>query len=116
MSNVNHFVIENNATKPLDLYIEPEGALFPLAQGEKVTVREHFTKSPVNVVVSTSEAGNTEVSIWPGDGEVRVEKDGVDVLDLIQDKGVGVLETAGKWQGPLERPEQGEFEPREPLV
>ena len=27
-----------------------------------------------------------------------------------------VLETAGKWQGPLERPEQGEFEKREPLA
>lgn len=26
-----------------------------------------------------------------------------------------VLETAGKWQGELERPEQGEYEQREPL-
>jgi hypothetical protein len=26
-----------------------------------------------------------------------------------------VLETAGKWQGELERPEQGEYERREPL-
>jgi hypothetical protein len=26
-----------------------------------------------------------------------------------------VLETAGKWQGPLERPEQGKLETREPL-
>lgn len=25
------------------------------------------------------------------------------------------LETAGKWQGKLERPEQGEYEQREPL-
>jgi hypothetical protein len=26
-----------------------------------------------------------------------------------------VLETAGKWQGDFQRPEQGEFEKREPL-
>jgi len=26
-----------------------------------------------------------------------------------------ILETAGKWQGELERPEQGEYELREPL-
>jgi len=26
-----------------------------------------------------------------------------------------ILETAGKWEGPLERPEQGEYEKREPL-
>jgi predicted Fe-Mo cluster-binding NifX family protein len=90
MDNANRFVIENNSNKPLDLYVEPEGALFLLGRGEKVTVSEHFTKTPVNVIVSTSETGATEVSIWPGDGEVRVEKDGVDVLALIQEKGVGV--------------------------
>ena len=27
----------------------------------------------------------------------------------------GILETAGKWQGEFERPEQGEYEQREPL-
>jgi hypothetical protein len=27
-----------------------------------------------------------------------------------------ILETAGKWQGELERPEQGEYEQREPLL
>jgi hypothetical protein len=27
-----------------------------------------------------------------------------------------ILETAGKWQGELERPEQGEYEQREPLA
>jgi antitoxin (DNA-binding transcriptional repressor) of toxin-antitoxin stability system len=28
---------------------------------------------------------------------------------------VRILETAGKWKGELERPEQGEYEQREPL-
>jgi hypothetical protein len=27
----------------------------------------------------------------------------------------GVMETAGKWEGEFERPEQGEYEKREPL-
>ena len=27
-----------------------------------------------------------------------------------------ILETAGKWQGELDRPEQGEYEQREPLA
>jgi hypothetical protein len=27
-----------------------------------------------------------------------------------------ILETAGKWQGEFERPEQGEYEQREPLA
>ncbi len=27
----------------------------------------------------------------------------------------GILETAGQWHGELERPEQGEYEEREPL-
>ncbi len=27
-----------------------------------------------------------------------------------------IFETAGKWAGPLERPEQGEYEKREPLT
>jgi hypothetical protein len=27
----------------------------------------------------------------------------------------GILETAGKWEGEFERPEQGDFEQREPL-
>ncbi len=90
MSNANHFVIENNSTKPIDLYIEPEGASFALGRGEKVTVREQFSNCPVTITVSTSETGAPQVSIWPGDGDVRVEKNGVDVLDLIQEKGVGV--------------------------
>ncbi len=28
----------------------------------------------------------------------------------------GILESAGKWQGEFERPEQGEYEKREPLA
>ena len=36
------------------------------------------------VKLTASVKGEPILSIWPGDGEVRVEKDGVDVFDLIQ--------------------------------
>lgn len=85
MSQCNQFVLRNDLTKSLRLCIEPEGALFPLERGEEVSIIDRFTHAPVTVKLSTSEAGDPVLSIWPGDGEVRVEKNGVDVLDLLQD-------------------------------
>jgi hypothetical protein len=43
-----------------------------------------FTSAPVTVKLTESGEGGPLVSIWPGDGEVTVEKDGVAVFDLIQ--------------------------------
>jgi hypothetical protein len=54
-----------------------------------VSVLDVFTAAPVTVKLTTSNGGHPILSIWPGDGEVRVEKDGIDVLDLVQ-KGVRV--------------------------
>jgi hypothetical protein len=65
------------------LNIEPEGVQFSLASGEKVIVRDTFESEPVTLRVE-SDRGDTIISIWPGDGEVRVVKDGVDLFDLIQ--------------------------------
>ncbi len=89
MVHHNRFVIRNDFSKSLILNIEPEGAFFLLGKGEEVCVIEVFTKAPVTIKFTNSDKGDPIVSIWPGDGAVRVEKDGVDVLDLIQ-KGVGV--------------------------
>jgi len=89
MAHHNQFVIRNDLPRSVTLNIEPEGAFFPLGQGEEVSVKEVFTTAPVTVKLTTSAAGDPVVSIWPGDGEVRVEKDGIDVFDLIQ-KGAGV--------------------------
>ena len=36
-----------------------------------------------------SDNGETIISLWPGDGQVRVEKDGVDVFDLIEKSAFG---------------------------
>ena len=84
MAQHTHFVIRNNFTKSLTLNIEPEGAFFSLDAGEEVSINDVFTTTPVTVTLAHSETGLPIISIWPGDGQVRVEKNGADVLDLIQ--------------------------------
>jgi len=88
--NRNHFVIRNNWSESLTLCIEPEGAFYSLKKGEEVFVIDHFTSSPVTLTMSGSDDGDPILSIWPGDGDVRVEKDGVDLLDLLSRERVHV--------------------------
>jgi hypothetical protein len=85
MANRNQFVIHNDLPQTLTLNIEPEGALFSLGKGAEVTVFDVFTHTPVTLKLTTSDKGGPILSIWPGDGDVRVEKDGVDLLDLVQE-------------------------------
>ena len=58
------------------------------------------------------------VPVGPADADrdvqITVEPIGPTVLSA-EEWRQRVLETAGKWQGELERPEQGEYEQREPL-
>jgi hypothetical protein len=82
MTHYNHFIICNELAEPLVLNIEPEGALFPLSRGEEVVVSESFSAAPLTLKISNSGKGQTIVSIWPGDGDVRVAKEGEDVLEL----------------------------------
>ena len=89
MARHNQFTIRNDWSVAVTLNIEPEGAFFPLGKGEEVSVVDVFTTVPVTVRLTPSDRGDPILSIWPGDGEVRVQKDGVDLLDLIP-KGVGV--------------------------
>jgi hypothetical protein len=86
MAHHNHFIIRNDLSKSLTLNIEPEGAFFPLGPGEEVSVTEEFTAAPVTVKLTNSATGDPIVSIWPGDGDVRIEKGGVDLFDLIQER------------------------------
>jgi len=96
MTRHNRFVIRNDLSKSLALNIEPEGAFFSLGKGEEASVSERFTANPVTVKISHSENGDLILSIWPGDGEVRVEKDGIDVLDLLQNNvGLQAVGVAG---------------------
>lgn len=89
MAHHNQFVIRNDLSKSLTLVIEPEGAFFPLGKGEKVSVTDVFKTAPVTVKISSSDKDDLILSIWPGDGEVVVEKDGVDALDLLQKQASG---------------------------
>lgn len=83
MANHNRFVIRNDSLKALTLNIEPEGVFFPLNEGDKVSVSDAFISFPVTVKITNNDAGDPILSIWPGDGDVKVEKDGVNVLDLL---------------------------------
>jgi hypothetical protein len=84
MSHHTQFVIRNDMAESLTLNIEPEGVFFQLGRGEEVSVIDISKMAPVTLKLSNSAGRGPIVSIWPGDGEVRVEKDGVDILDLIQ--------------------------------
>lgn len=86
MNNHSRFVIQNDPSAPVIVNIEPECVQVSLPPGEKVTVQDAFDREPVTLRIE-SDRGDTIVSVWPGDGEVRVEKNGVDVFDVIE-KGV----------------------------
>src|SRR5487761_1122590 len=81
MTNHSRFVIQNDIAGALIVNIEPECVQVPLTLGEKLTVRDSFKSEPVTLKVESSN-GETIISVWPGDGEVRVEKDGVDVFHI----------------------------------
>src|SRR4051794_4297035 len=74
-------------------------------------------------IVVTSRVGNDgilqlSVPVGAADagGEVHVTVEPVVSAPSADEWRRRVLETAGKWQGPLERPAQGDYEPREPLA
>jgi hypothetical protein len=84
MSHHNYFVIRNEMSECLTLNVEPEGVFVPLPQGDEVIVIDDFKSAPVTLKFCGSSREGPIVSIWPGDGDVRVEKGGVNVLDLTQ--------------------------------
>jgi len=86
MAKVNQFVIRNSSCQSLTLNIEPEGALIELGHGDEVTVIDQFQHRPVTIEHTKADDGSRILSIWPGDGDVRVERGGVDVLELLQEK------------------------------
>lgn len=87
MRHESHFIVENSLDRPLVLNIEPEGAFFSLASGDEVAIFDDFDATPVTIRLESTEAGEQIVSIWPGDGNVRVEKDGINVLEILQQTG-----------------------------
>ena len=83
----NQFTIQNGSTKSLTLNVEPEGAHVPLESGGEVIVVEEFTNFPLTLKWTESDTGDAIVSIWPGDGELKVEKGRVNVLELVHKEG-----------------------------
>ena len=82
MRNQSRFAMQNDGSKAITVNIEPECTHFMLRAGETLIVRDAYETDPVNLKVE-SENGDTVISIWPGDGDLKVEKNGVDVFDLI---------------------------------
>lgn len=95
MRDLSRFVIRNDFGEPAFLSIEPEGHSLTLANGEEVSVIDEFASHPATVKCSKTSEGGLILSIWPGDGEVRVERDGVDVLDLETQTGSTFIPVAG---------------------
>jgi hypothetical protein len=83
MASESRFLIKNDMQLPLVLNIEPEAVEFELECGEEVTVCDAFESAPVTLSVAESDEGKPILSIWPGDGKVRIVKDGVELLDLV---------------------------------
>lgn len=79
----NNFVFQNKTGQKLLLSIEPEGVLYALANDEKVSIRDEFVEKPVTLTATRGDGNEVIISIWPGDGELSVEKDGQNVLELI---------------------------------
>jgi hypothetical protein len=91
MPTESSFVIRNDCSTPLLINVEPEGVFVPLRQGEQVCVKDRFFHEPVTLRISSSGNGANIISVWPGDGDVCVEKEGVDVLESLAN-GVGAIE------------------------
>lgn len=56
------------------------------------------------------------VGLGDANREVQITVEPINPLQSPDDWRRGILETAGKWQGDLVRPEQGKYEQREPLA
>jgi hypothetical protein len=94
-------VIHNDLPGPATVNVEPEGVFLSLGSGEEVAVVDEYTSHPVTVRLGETAGGAPVISIWPGDGEVRVERGGVNVLEgRVADappapsRGAGVPKTA----------------------
>lgn len=83
MPNESRVVLKNKMPTSLVLNIEPEAVEFELACGDEVIVCDSFETTPVTLEVAELEDGRPVISIWPGDGKVRVMKNGIELLDLV---------------------------------
>ncbi len=83
MPTESRVLVKNEMRSSLVLNIEPEAVEFELVSGDEVTICDSFETAPVTLELSELEDGKPIISIWPGDGKVRVIKNGVELLDLV---------------------------------
>jgi predicted methyltransferase len=76
------FAIRNDSQAPLFIQLEPEAHCISIDPDENVTVRDAYTEAPATLAITALDGGQIVVSVWPGDGDVIVAKDGVDVLEM----------------------------------
>ena len=81
MPDSTKFTIENDCKSELSVWVEPEAHPVPLLPGEELVIHDKYQKSPLTVRVSQDDAGLPMLSIWPGDVEAIVKKNGQNVLD-----------------------------------
>jgi len=82
MKKYTHCVIENDENLDLHIIVEPEAHYVPLKEYEKVIVYGDQPASPITIRVSNDHSGKVFLALWPGDGDMIVEKDGKNIFDL----------------------------------
>ena len=78
------FRIQNGSPHRLAIHLEPEAVACALAPSDEVVVHETYRDEPLTMRISAPHASEIVLTIWPGDGNVRVEKGGRDILDVPQ--------------------------------
>ena len=81
MPNKNNFLIDNDTGDDFAVHVEPECFVVHLKHGECLTVMETYSIAPITLRIGKDETNRTVISIWPGDGDVVVERNGVNVMD-----------------------------------
>jgi hypothetical protein len=72
--------IRNKLADEIVLNLEPESVLVRLRSGESVNVFDEGGLSNARLDLSRLR-GDLVISLWPGDGGLRVEKNGVDIMN-----------------------------------
>lgn len=75
------FEIHNESTKTLEFHLEPECWSFYLKKGESATIRGEYDREPPSIQFSDSDDGAIFGAVFPGDGDVVIEKNGVIIID-----------------------------------
>lgn len=74
MSSISTFSIQNKTPRRIEGHLEPECWPFSIDVGESLMIRGTYDAEPPSIQLSDGENGPVFVAIFPGDGDVTVEK------------------------------------------